>query len=118
VEVGQGLVHRRDILLHDLLALAAIGFLDREFDLLDGLVARKHAGERKKARLHDRIDAGPHAGGFGDADRINYVELRFLLDQPLLNEPREVLPDFVGAEMGVEEESASGHKVLEHVVPV
>ncbi len=117
-QVGERLVHGGHVLLHDFLALAAVGLLDGVFDLLDGLLARQHAGEREEAGLHDGIDARAHAGGLGDADRVNHVELDLLLDQGLLGRPRELVPDLVHAVVRVEQERAAGHQVLEHVVAV
>ena len=35
-------------------------------DLLDGLLARQHAGDGEEAGLHDRVDAPAHAAGLGD----------------------------------------------------
>jgi hypothetical protein len=51
--------------LHHFLALAAVGLLDGVFDLLDGFLARQHAGQGEEAGLHDRVDARAHAGGLG-----------------------------------------------------
>ena len=93
-QVGERLVHRRDVLLHDFLALAAVGLLDGVFDLLDGLLARQHAGQGEEAGLHDRVDARAHAGGLGDADRVNHVELDLLLDQGLPGRAGEAGPRF------------------------
>ena len=117
-QVGERLVHRGDVLLHHLLALAAVGLLDGVFDLLDGLLARQHAGQGEEAGLHDGVDARAHAGGLGDREGVDHVELQLLLDQGLLGGPGKLVPDFVRAVVRVEQERAAGHQVLEHVVAV
>ena len=47
----------REVLAHDRLAALAIGLSDRLFDFHDRFIARQHAADREKARLHDRVDA-------------------------------------------------------------
>ena len=47
----------REVLADDRLAALAVGFSDRLFDFHDRFIARQHAADREKARLHDRVDA-------------------------------------------------------------
>ena len=83
--------------LHHFLALLAVGLLDGVFDLVDGLLARQHAGEGEEAGLHDGVDARAHAGGLGDREGVNDVELELLLDQGFLRRAGEFVPDLVFA---------------------
>ena len=117
-QVGERLVHRCDILLHHLFALAAVGLLDGVFDLLDRFLTRQHARQGEEAGLHDGVDARTHAGGLGDRQRVNHVELQVLLDQCLLSGPGKLVPDFVCGVVCIEQERPAGHQRLKHVVAV
>ena len=104
VQVGQRLVDRGEVPLDDLLALLAVGLLDRLLDLGDGLLARQHAGDGEEAGLHDRVDAPAHAGVLGDLVGVDHVELQLLVDDLLLHLARQVVPDLVRAVRGVQQE--------------
>ena len=50
-------VHGRIVHVDDILALLAVGLLDRLLHLLDGLVERNDVGDLEERRLHDRVGA-------------------------------------------------------------
>ncbi len=102
LEVRQGVVHGGEVLLDDLFTLLAVGLLDCLFDLLDGLIARQHAGNREEAGLHDRIHAGAHTRVFSDLIAVNHVELELLINDLLLHRPRDFIPHFIRPERAVE----------------
>ena len=62
VEVAEGRIHRREILLHHAFAALAVGLLDGVLDGGDGFFARQHAADGEEAGLHDGVDAAAHAG--------------------------------------------------------
>jgi hypothetical protein len=82
-EVGDGVVHRPDVHLHDLLALLAVGLADGVLDGLDRFLAGQNAGHREEAGLHDGVDAAAHAGLAGHLGGVDRVDLRLLVDQRL-----------------------------------
>ena len=76
VQMAEGCIHRREILLHDAFAALAVGLLDDVLDGGDGLFARQHAADGEEAGLHDGVDAAAHAGLLGDFVAVDHVELR------------------------------------------
>src|SRR5712691_11459103 len=57
IQMCQRRIDGREVLADDRLAALAVGFSDRLFDFHDRFIARQHAADREKARLHDRVDA-------------------------------------------------------------
>ena len=86
--------------------------------LRDRLLARQDAGNREEAGLHDRVDPAAHAGVLRDLDRVDHVELQFLLDQVRLDLARQLVPDLVGTERRVQEEDPARDRLARHVVLV
>ncbi|GBC79361.1 hypothetical protein HRbin09_00577 [bacterium HR09] len=87
-EVGQGGVHGSKVLAHHLLAFFAVGLLDGFLNLGDGFFPGEHAGNGKKAGLHDGVDAHPHAGFLGHLVSVNDIKLELFLENLLLHFPR------------------------------
>ena len=75
----EGRVHRREIFAHHAFAAFTVGLLDSMLDRGDGVFAREHAADSKKARLHDGVDALAHTGLAGYLITIDNVELQLLV---------------------------------------
>ena len=117
-DVLNGAVHRAVVHLDDLVALDAVGLLDGVLDRLDCLFLADDAGDGEEGGLHDHVDAGAQAEGQAEFDRIDDVELDLLLDQLLLHQGGQVIPDLVLGEGGGQEEGAARLQVGQHVVGV
>ena len=81
LHAGESSVHGGVVHLDDGLALAAVGFVDGFFDLLDGFVLREHAGEGEEARLQHSVGAAAHTAGLGDGGGVDNEEPEFLFNQ-------------------------------------
>ena len=95
VQVGERIVDRREVLLHDLRALARVGPFGLLLDRRDRLVARQHARQREEAGLQDRVDARAEAEAEGDLRGVDDVELELPVDDLLLDLARQLVPDGV-----------------------
>ncbi|MBV6467451.1 MAG: hypothetical protein PGMFKBFP_02812 [Anaerolineales bacterium] len=114
-QVGDGRVHRVEVLTDDGLAALAVGLLDAAFDLGDGGFARQHAADGEEGRLHDGVHAPAHAGLLGHFVAVDDVEFEFLFDDVLLHFQREFAPDLVGGIHAVEQEDRAFLGVFQHV---
>ena len=94
---GQGLVHRRVVLLHHRLALPGVGLVNGFLDLRNRLLARQHVGNGEEARLHDGVDAAAHAGGLGHGIGVNHITFQFLGDDLALGLHGELVPHLLRA---------------------
>ncbi len=75
MEVGQGVIHRREVARHHLGPLAGIALLDALLDKRDRLVPRQDTGQGEEAGLHDGVDAIAHAVALGDPIAVDAIEL-------------------------------------------
>jgi hypothetical protein len=50
-QVGQGFIHRAQVLLHNLVTLLAVGVANRLANRFDGLIARQNLGDGEEAGL-------------------------------------------------------------------
>ena len=114
-EVRERRVDGREVFLHHGFAALAIGLLDGLLDLLDRLVARKHAADCEEAGLHDGVDARAHTGFARHCVSIDDVELNLLLQHLLLHSLGELVPHFSRGVRRVEEEDRAWHGCLKHV---
>ncbi len=115
VKCRQGLVHRDIVFLHHVLALFAIGLLDRLLDLGDGLVFGQHAGDGEEAGLHDGVGAAAHAGFLRNLRGVNHIKLYPQVDDPLLQAARQMPPHLIRAMRAVEQEGRAGAGAGQHV---
>ena len=115
VEVGQRVIDRGEVAPHHLLALLAVGLLDRLLDLRDRLLARQHAGDREEAVCMIVLMRPPMPVSLGHLQGVDHVELQLLLDELLLHLARQVVPDLVRAVRGVEQEDAARAGELQDV---
>ena len=97
VDACHGFVHGVPVPLDELGTLAGVAFLDRVLDFRDCLVKRQNVAQREIGHLHDRVDAGAHAGFLGDPVGVDHVEFQLLRDDELLGLVREVIPRGVRA---------------------
>ena len=88
----EGAVHRREIALHDVLALAAIGLADGFLDPRDRLVARQHAGDGEEAGLQDGVGAPAQPDLLGGAGGIDHEQLQAEVADARLHRPWQMLP--------------------------
>ena len=115
VQIRERAVHRFEVPPHDVLALHGVGLPDRLLDLLDGIRAREHAGEREEAGLQDGVDAAAEAQILRDARRVDHEELKALREQGVLHLSRQPVEDGVGCVRGVQQERGAGGGRREHV---
>ena len=106
VEIGDRLVDRVVVHLHDLLAPLAVGLVDGLLDGGDGLFRRDDVREVEEAGLHDGVDAPAHAGLLGHLVGVDGVDLEAQLDDPLLGLVGQPVPDLLGREGRVDQEGA------------
>jgi len=107
VEVAQGGVHGGEVLLHDAGAALAVGLLDGVLDGFDGFLARQHTADGEETGLHDGVDAATHAGFLGHLVTVDDVKLQLLVDDLLLNQAGQVVPNVVGAVDAVQQEGGA-----------
>ena len=115
MHVRQRRVHRRVVLLHHRFAALAIRIRNCLLDRGNRLFPWKHTADRKKARLHDRVDPAAHPGRPCHGVAVNHEEPQFLLDNGFLRLPRDVVPDFVGSEWRVQQEDRARLRCRQHV---
>ena len=114
-QIREGRVHRRDVHLHDLFALLAVGFLDGILDRHDGFFTWQHARNGKEARLHHGVNARPHARRPRHRQRINREHLCFRRDEIALRFRREIVPDYLRPMRRVQQQRPARHETLRHV---
>ena len=107
VQVGKRSVNRGKVLLNDGVALLAVGFLNRVFNLRNRLVFRQNVGNGEETGLHNRIDALSHAGFAGNFNRVDAVEVQFLGNDFFLNFNRQVVPYLFGRIRRVQQKSGA-----------
>ena len=108
-------IHSGKILLHHGVAALPVSLLNGLLDRGDSFLARQHSADSKEASLHDGVDAVSHAGFARDRIRVNDVELEMLVQNLLLCFPRQVVPDLLGAEGGIQQERRSRFGRNQHV---
>lgn len=74
MEVGQGVIHRREVALDHFGPLAGIALLDALLDQRDRFVPWQDASQREEAGLHDGVDAIAHTVALGHPIAIDAVE--------------------------------------------
>ena len=114
MQVGERVVHRLEVHLHDFLALLGVGLFDGLLDLRDGFVLRENVREREEARLHDGVRAALHAGFGGDLRSVDDEDAELLGDDLLLPFLGEALPGFRGRERRVQQNRRSRHRVFQN----
>ena len=114
-QAGQCGIDRREVELHQVAALGAIGLLDGVLDLRNGLVGRQHLRQMEEAGLQDGVGAHAQAGAHGDVGGVDHPELELAIDQRLLHFARQMVPDLVGAIGAVEQKGAAGPGLAQHV---
>ena len=107
LDPGDRLIHGVPVPLDQVGAFAGITFLDRTFDFRDCLIKRKDIAQRKVGDLHDRVDAGAHAGFLRDAVGVDDEKFQRLRDNEFLRLMGEVVPCGVRAVRRVEKEDRS-----------
>ena len=115
VQVVQRRIDGGEVALHDLAPLASVGLLHRLLDLLDRLPALQYAGNGEEAGLHDGVDAPPHASAPGHLVGVDDPQLHLLLQHLLLQGARQGGPYGFGGSTGVEQEHATGSRLLQQV---
>ncbi len=111
-------VHGRIVHVDDILALLAVGLLDRLLHLLDGLVERNDVGDLEERRLHDRVGARTQSQLGGDLRGVDDIEVDLVLGEVSLHVRGQRLAGRSGVVHRVEQERAAGLQALEHVVLV
>src|SRR5215475_17146 len=115
MEKTKGRVHRREIFANNTFAALAVRLLDSMFDRGDGVFAREHAADSKKAGLHDGVDALAHTGLPRHLITIDNVELQLLINDLPLYGTREVVPNLIRSISAVQEEGCARFGGLEHI---
>src|SRR5215472_16630935 len=82
--MGERLINRSQVHLHDFLALLRIRFVNGILDRLHGVLCRQDAGDREETRLHHGVDSAPHSCVARDLVPVDDEELRALFDEPAL----------------------------------
>ena len=119
---GAGRLDALPVHLDDVLTLLGIGLLGVVLEDLDrielGAVGRGEldAGELEERSLEDGVRARAHAVLERDLGGVDHVELKFLVDDDLLDLVRHVVPDLGGRVGRGEEEHGARLCGLEHVV--
>ena len=116
VDLAQCSIHGVVIHIDDLIALLAIGLLDGSLDRSDSRVGIDDTADLEERRLHDHVDAAAKTEVFSDLDRVNDIELQFLLDDRLLNFQRQRFPDIFGAVQAGQQEGTALLDMAEHIV--
>ena len=106
-----GVVH-----VDDLLALLAVGLVDRLLHLFLGRLVRNHAGHLEESALHDRIGPAAESDLGGDLRRVDDVEVDMVLGHIFLHRIGQMLLGRLGIPHAVEQERASVLEPLEQVV--
>ena len=114
LERGESSVDGGEVAPDHLLALAAVALLDRVLDRRDRLLDGQHAREREEAGLQDGVHTSGQAGLPRDPLRIDDEEAELLVDDLLLDSPRQ-LPPAVEAVRAREQDGRARTCVLEHV---
>src|SRR5215469_8530050 len=102
--------------LDDLVSFLAVGLLDRIFDSSDRFLARQHTGDSEKTGLHDRIDAAAHSSFMGDLVSIDNEEAWPSRYELLLHGFRQIIPNLVGTEWRVQQESSIRCYLVDYIV--
>src|SRR6516164_6662047 len=102
MEKTKGRVHRREIFANNTFAAIAVGLLDSMLDRGNGVFAREHAADSKKASLHDGVDTLAHTGLPRDFITIDNVELQLLINNLPLYGTREVVPNLIRTKRAVQ----------------
>ena len=92
MQVRERLIDDLAVPPHDLRAALAVGLLDGLLDLRNRLIARQQTRDREEARLHDRVDARPHAGTLCQVVGVDSKEADPFLDDLLLQLSWQVVP--------------------------
>ena len=88
--------------------LLRIGLADRLLDVPDRCLLRQHAGDGEEAGLQHGIDACTETHLARNLRGIDDEEAQPLVDDLLLHRPRKFVPNSIGAERAVQEETAPG----------
>ena len=115
MQVAQGRIHRGVVFLHHALTALAVSLLDSVLDGGNGFLARQHSADGEETRLHDGVDAAAHAGLLGHIVTVDDVKLELLVDDLLLHQARQVVPNLVGAERAVQQEGGAVLRGSQHV---
>ena len=118
---GSGLdalpVHLDDVLA--LLGVSLLGIVLKNLDRIElGAVGLRelNAGELEERGLENRVRARTHAVLASDLSGVDYVKLKLLVDNSLLDFIGHVIPDLGGRVGRSEEEYGAGLGGLEHVI--
>jgi hypothetical protein len=115
VQVVEGAIDRREILIDELRSLAAVGRKDGLLDPGDRLLARQHARDREEARLHHRIDTSGHAGVRRDPVGVDHEHADALADDFSLYPLWQVVPRVGGPERRIDQEHRPLVRLGEHL---
>ena len=115
-QTGDRDIDRIPVLLHDGVALLAVGLLGIRLHVLVSLLVGDDVGQLEERGLHDGVDAVAHANLRRQIDRVDGVELDMLLGELLLHGSRQMLVKLFIAPLAVEQERAAILQGGEHVV--
>ena len=110
------LVHSGNVHVDDLVALAAVGFLDGFLEQAHGLFKVKHVGKLEEGGLHDHVDAAAEAHFLGNLDGVHVVELQFFAGDNALHGSGQVLFHVGERPVGVQHEGAAFLDAFKNVV--
>ena len=114
--VRERFLHGAQVLLHDLVTLAAIGVADGLANGFNGLIAGQDLGDGEEAGLQNGVHARAHAGFARHLIGVNDEEAGLLGDQLGLDFARQLGPNLVLIKRTVEQENAARNQGAEHVV--
>ena len=115
-QAGDRDIDRIPVLLHDGVALLAVGLLGIRLHVLVSLLVRDDVGQLEERGLHDGVDAVAHANLRRQIDGVDGIELDVLLSELLLHGSRQVRVELFIAPLAVEQERAAILQGGEHVV--
>ena len=115
-DAGQARVHGGAVHLNHLVALAAIGLLNRGLHVVHGLFHGENAAEPEKGGLQDAVGPVPQADGPGGGPGVDGVEFRLPLRQEALDPVGEAGLQFLAGPAAVEEEGAALLELADDVV--
>src|SRR5262245_29866789 len=93
----------------------AVSFLDRLLDVNDRYIARKHAGNAEKTRLHYRVYSAAHSLLLRERISVDCEEADLLLDHLLLHLSRVLIPHIFDGPGCVQQKDCARRRVFEDV---
>ncbi len=105
----------RIVHIDDVLALLAVGLLDRFLHLLDGLLERNHVRDFEECRLHDGVRTRTQTQLGGDLRGVDDIEVDLVLGQENLHVIGQRPAGRFGIVHRVQEERTARLEALQHV---